>query len=51
MTVEPEQQKYHASLIISYSNLSEPEDAYVFNPTLRRHQAISTSARCAPSVG
>jgi len=51
MTVEPEQQKYHASLIISYSNLSKPEDAYVFNPTLRRHQAVSTSARCAPSAG
>ena len=51
MTVEPEQQKYHASLIISYSNLSKPEDAFVFNPTLRRHQPISTLARCAPSAG
>ncbi len=51
MSVEPEQQKYHASLTISYSNLSKPEDAYVFNPTLRRHLAVSTSARCAPSTG
>jgi hypothetical protein len=51
MSVEPEQQKYHASLTISYSDLSKPENAYVFNPALRRHQAVSTSARCAPSTG
>ncbi len=35
MTVAPEQQKYHASLTMLYSNLSKPEDLYVFNPTLR----------------
>ncbi len=51
MSVEPEQQKYHASLTISYSNLGKPENLYVFNPTLRRHQAVSASARCAPSTG
>jgi len=51
MSIEPEQQRYHASLRISYSDLSKPEDAYVFVPALRRHQAVSTSARCAPSTG
>lgn len=51
MSVEPEQQKYHASLTISYSNLGKPDDLYVFNPALRRHQAVSASARCAPSTG
>jgi hypothetical protein len=51
MSLEPEQQKYHASLRISYSDLSKPEDAYAFVPALRRHQAVSTAARCAPSAG
>src|SRR5262249_4919887 len=51
MSIEPEQQRYHGSLRISYSDLSRPEDAYVFVPALRRHQAVSTSARCAPSTG
>ena len=51
MTIEPEQQKYHASLSISYSDLSKPEEAYIFDPTLRRHEAASTLARCAPSGG
>ena len=51
MSIEPEQQRYHGSLRISYSDLAKPEDAYVFVPALRRHQAISTSARCAPSTG
>src|SRR5260370_1552816 len=38
MTVAPEQQKHHASLTMLYSNLSKPEDLYVFTPALRRHQ-------------
>jgi hypothetical protein len=51
MSLEPEQQKYYASLTISYANVGTPEDHYVFNPTLRRHLAVSASARCAPSTG
>jgi hypothetical protein len=51
MTLEPEQQKYHASLTISYNNPGKPEDAYIFNPVIRRHQTLSASARCAPSTG
>ena len=51
MSIEPEQQKYHASLTISYSNIGKPEEKYVFNPALRRHETVSTSARCAPSTG
>ena len=51
MTLAPEQQKYHASLTMLYSNLSRPEDRYVFTPALRRHQTVSASARCAPSTG
>ena len=51
MSVEPEQQKYNASLTISYSDIDKPEVKYVFTPALRRHVAVSASARCAPSTG
>ena len=51
MTVEPEQQKYNASLTISYADPAKPEDVYVFVPSLRRYQPVSAAARCAESGG
>jgi hypothetical protein len=51
MTVEPEQQRYNASLTISYADLTKPEDMYVFIPSLRRYQPVSAAARCAESGG
>lgn len=51
MTVEPEHEKYNASLTISYADLSKPENVYIFIPSLRRYQPVSAAARCAPSSG
>jgi hypothetical protein len=50
-TVEPEQDRYNANLTIDYTDLSRPEDSYVFLPTLRRYQPVSAAARCAPLFG
>jgi hypothetical protein len=50
-TVEPEQDRYNANLKIDYTDLSRPEDSYVFVPALRRYQPVSALARCAPSFG
>jgi hypothetical protein len=50
-TVEPEQDRYNASLKIDYTDLARPEDSYVFVPTMRRYQPVSALARCAPSFG
>lgn len=51
MTVEPEQDRYNASLTISGSDPSKPEDVYVFVPSLRRYQPVSAAARCTPFGG
>jgi hypothetical protein len=51
MTIEPENEKYNASLTISYNDLTRPEDVYVFIPSLRRYQPVSAAARCTPSAG
>lgn len=51
MTVDPEQDKYTTILTVDYSDLSRPEELYVFLPSLRRFQPLSTAARCAPSQG
>jgi hypothetical protein len=51
MTVEPEQDKYTAYLTVNYADPTRPEEAYVFLPSLRRSQSISTSARCSQSAG
>ena len=51
MTIEPEQQRYNASLTISYADPAKPEDVYVFIPSLRRYQPVSAAARCAESGG
>jgi hypothetical protein len=47
MVEEPEQAKYTANLTIGYTDLTKPQDLYVFRPSLRRAEQLSTSARCA----
>ena len=49
MVLEPEQLRYTANLNISYTDLSRPDDQFVFLPALRRYQPVSTLARCSPS--
>jgi hypothetical protein len=51
MVLEPEQQRYTAFLTISYTDPSKPEDSYIFIPSLRRAQPVSTAARCSPNQG
>ena len=51
MVLEPEDARYTATLNISYTDLSRPDDSYVFLPALRRYQPISSLARCSPSQG
>lgn len=51
MTVAPENRKYNASLSISYTDITKPQNTYVFIPTLRRYQPVSSDARCSPSEG
>ena len=51
MMLEPEQQKYTTTLSIDYADPTRPEDLYLFVPSLRRYQPVSTSARCAPTQG
>jgi hypothetical protein len=51
MTLEPENERYNASLVISYTDLSKPQDIYAFIPSLRRSQAVSSSARCSTFAG
>jgi hypothetical protein len=48
---EPEQERYTTVLTISYTDLTRPEDVYVFIPALRRAQRLSPSARCSPDLG
>jgi hypothetical protein len=48
---EPEQERYTTVLTISYTDLTKPEDVYVFIPALRRAQRLSPSARCSPDLG
>ena len=38
-------------LTISYTDLTRPEDVYVFIPALRRSQRMSSSARCSADLG
>jgi hypothetical protein len=48
---EPEQERYTTVLTISYTDLTKPEDVYVFIPSLRRYQPMSPSARCSADLG
>jgi Protein of unknown function (DUF1329) len=45
-TIEPEESRYTASLKISYTDLTRPESVYVFIPSLRRAQPLSSTSRC-----
>jgi hypothetical protein len=47
MTVEPEQARYFANLLIAYTDMTRPQTTYVFKPALRRAEQISAAARCA----
>jgi Protein of unknown function (DUF1329) len=51
MVLEPEQQRYTATLTLSYTDPSRPEDVFLFLPSLRRYQSVSAAARCAPNQG
>ena len=51
IVTEPEQMRYTASLTISYTDPSRPEDMYAFIPSLRRYQPVSSLARCAETAG
>ena len=51
MTLEPENERYNASVVISYRDLSKPQDIYAFIPSLRRAQRVSSSARCSQYSG
>jgi hypothetical protein len=47
MVEEPEQERYTAVPAISPTDLTRPEQVYVFVPSLRRYQTLSPSARSA----
>lgn len=51
MVEEPEEERYTTVLAISHSDLTQPEQVYVFIPSLRRYQPLSPSARCSPDLG
>ena len=51
MVLEPEQQRYTATLTLSYADPTRPEDVFLFLPSLRRYQPVSAAARCAPNQG
>lgn len=51
MTLAPEGSRYHTSLTISYADPSRPQDTFVFIPSLRRYQPVSSAARCSPLTG
>jgi hypothetical protein len=51
MILEPEQQRYTASLTIAYNDLKRVQDLYAFIPSLRRYQPVSTTARCGQNAG
>lgn len=48
---EPEQDRYTTFITISYTDLTKPEDVYVFIPALRRTQRMSSAARCSADIG
>ncbi len=47
MTMEPEQARYAANLLIAYTDLTKPQTTYIFKPALRRAEELSAAARCA----
>jgi hypothetical protein len=51
MVEEPEQERYTAVPAISPTDLTRPEQVYVFVPSLQRYQKLTPSARCSPDLG
>jgi hypothetical protein len=51
MILEPEQDRYTASLTIAYNDLTRQQDIYAFIPSLRRYQRVSATARCGQNSG
>jgi Protein of unknown function (DUF1329) len=51
MILEPEQDRYTASLTIAYNDLKRQQDIYAFIPSLRRYQPVSAAARCGQTSG
>ena len=49
MIEEPEQQHYTTTLTMEYTDLTKPEDVFVFFPAMRRTQRMSAAARCSSS--
>ena len=49
MIEEPEQLRYSTTLTMEYTDLSKPEDVFIFVPSMRRTQRLSASARCSSS--
>ena len=46
---EPEQERYTTVLTISYTDLTQPEDVYVFIPSLRRISRCHLARAAAPT--
>jgi Protein of unknown function (DUF1329) len=51
MTLEPENERYSASLVVSPVDLTQPQVIYAFVPSLRRAQPVSSNARCTTYAG
>jgi len=51
MTLEPEQEKYNATLTIAYADLTKPAEAYAFVPALRRYLPVAAAGRCSQPDG
>jgi hypothetical protein len=51
MTLEPEQERYTAVLVVYYEDPAKPEAEYIFIPQLRRVLRGSSNSRCAPVSG
>jgi len=51
MVLEPEQEKYKATLTLDYVDLTRPEDDFLFLPSMRRVIRESSNSRCAPAAG
>ncbi len=51
MTLEPEQERYTAVLVVYYADPAKPEGQYIFIPQLRRVLRGSSNSRCAPVSG
>jgi Protein of unknown function (DUF1329) len=51
MILEPEQERYTASLTIAFNDLKRQQELYAFIPSLRRYQPVSAAARCGQTSG